>query len=237
MKRQTGVTEPLRDWFPLSASSVDVATSPTCCKGPGADWGTLKCGCHPDCGVGTALHGQQEDQGVGAAVGVPQRRAACCRTRRPSPTRRAGRTLTRLQTALSLLRNYSPTQRAEGLPARSICCSKFDKQSGGQLGGTARRVRRTATASSDEWLLMFVAGMWFQDLWTYDFRRTEMCIIPVRDADGRDLVLRLQHRRRLAADRREDVPERHASPSGTRSTASTPSTRTRRRRCRCRPRP
>ena len=25
---------------------------------------------------------------------------------------------------------------------------------------------------------MFVAGMWFQDLWTYDFRRTEMCIIP-----------------------------------------------------------
>jgi len=21
---------------------------------------------------------------------------------------------------------------------------------------------------------MFVAGMWFQDLWTYDFRRTEM---------------------------------------------------------------
>ena len=26
--------------------------------------------------------------------------------------------------------------------------------------------------------MMFVAGMWFQDLWTYDFRRTEMCIIP-----------------------------------------------------------
>ena len=25
---------------------------------------------------------------------------------------------------------------------------------------------------------MIVAGMWFQDLWTYDFRRTEMCIIP-----------------------------------------------------------
>jgi hypothetical protein len=31
---------------------------------------------------------------------------------------------------------------------------------------------------SDEWLMLFVAGMWFQDLWTYDFRRTEMCIIP-----------------------------------------------------------
>ena len=31
---------------------------------------------------------------------------------------------------------------------------------------------------SDEWLVLFIAGMWFQDLWTYDFRRTEMCIIP-----------------------------------------------------------
>ena len=26
--------------------------------------------------------------------------------------------------------------------------------------------------------MLFIAGMWFQDLWTYDFRRTEMCIIP-----------------------------------------------------------
>ena len=26
--------------------------------------------------------------------------------------------------------------------------------------------------------MLFVAGMWFQDLFNYDFRRTEMCIIP-----------------------------------------------------------
>ena len=24
-------------------------------NGPGADWGTMKCGCHPNCGIGTAL--------------------------------------------------------------------------------------------------------------------------------------------------------------------------------------
>ena len=29
-----------------------------------------------------------------------------------------------------------------------------------------------------EWRFLFVAGMWFQDLFNYDFRRTEMCIIP-----------------------------------------------------------
>ena len=54
---------------------------------------------------------------------------------------------------------------------------KFDKQSGGQLGGRLGACE-DGDRKSDEWLLMFVAGMWFQDLWTYDFRRTEMCIIP-----------------------------------------------------------
>ena len=54
---------------------------------------------------------------------------------------------------------------------------KFDKQSGGQLGGRLGGCDESER-KNDEWLLMFVAGMWFQDLWTYDFRRTEMCIIP-----------------------------------------------------------
>ena len=26
--------------------------------------------------------------------------------------------------------------------------------------------------------------MWFQDLWTYDFRRTEMCVIPYGTQEG-----------------------------------------------------
>ena len=33
-------------------------------------------------------------------------------------------------------------------------------------------------ADEFEWRALFVAGMWFQDLFNYDFRRTEMCIIP-----------------------------------------------------------
>ncbi len=31
---------------------------------------------------------------------------------------------------------------------------------------------------TDRWNFLFIAGMWFQDLFNYDFRRTEMCIIP-----------------------------------------------------------
>ncbi len=51
---QLGVTEPMRDWFPLSAMGpfgdlTDLLLAET------ADWGALKCGCHPNCGIGTAL--------------------------------------------------------------------------------------------------------------------------------------------------------------------------------------
>ena len=37
-------------------------------KGPAAEWGTLKCGCHPDCGVATGLMVNKRHQGVGAAA-------------------------------------------------------------------------------------------------------------------------------------------------------------------------
>src|SRR3954471_9187741 len=51
---QTGVTDPHRDWFPLSALSpfrnaVDLL------DGADKDWGQLNCGCHPNCGIGTVL--------------------------------------------------------------------------------------------------------------------------------------------------------------------------------------
>jgi uncharacterized radical SAM superfamily Fe-S cluster-containing enzyme len=87
-----------------------------------------------------------------------------------------GRVLTIAQTALSLLRNYDPSKAPEGFRLVDLL-HKFDKQSGGQLGGRLGACDE-GHRKNDEWLLMLVAGMWFQDLWTYDFRRTEMCIIP-----------------------------------------------------------
>ena len=87
MKQQTGVTEPLRDWFPLSASSV-LSDVTDLLQGPGADWGTLKCGCHPDCGVGMGFMVSKKRRS-----GRRSRRSstsiACYRTRKRSPIQRA----------------------------------------------------------------------------------------------------------------------------------------------------
>ncbi len=37
---------------------------------------------------------------------------------------------------------------------------------------------------ADRWNFLFIAGMWFQDLFNYDFRRTEQCIIPYATQEG-----------------------------------------------------
>jgi 7,8-dihydro-6-hydroxymethylpterin dimethyltransferase len=174
MRRQTGVTEPLRDWFPLSASSA-ISRVTDLLKGPGADWGTLSCGCHPDCGVGMGFMVSKKTKEwapLSEFVNVER----VLEDARVIADSSRGRALTVLQTALSLLRNYNPTKAPEGFRLIDLL-HKFDKQSGGQLGGRLGACD-DGDRKNDEWLLMFVAGMWFQDLWTYDFRRTEMCIIP-----------------------------------------------------------
>ena len=40
------------------------------------------------------------------------------------------------------------------------------------------------SAASDNWRVLCVEGMWFQDLFNYDFRRTEMCVIPYGTQEG-----------------------------------------------------
>jgi 7,8-dihydro-6-hydroxymethylpterin dimethyltransferase len=174
VKRQTGVTEPLRDWFPLSASSV-FSDITDLMQGPGADWGTLNCGCHPNCGIGMGFMVSKKTKEWAPVSQFINIDRLMTDARMIADVGR-GRMLTAIQTALSLLRNYSPTKAPNGFRLVDLV-KKFDKQSGGQLGG---RIGACAEheRKNDEWLLLFVAGMWFQDLWTYDFRRTELCIIP-----------------------------------------------------------
>ncbi len=74
VKRQTGVTEPLRDWFPLSAAGA-LSDVTDLLKGPGADWGTMKCGCHPNCGISTAFMVSKKTKEWAPLPGVHQRRA------------------------------------------------------------------------------------------------------------------------------------------------------------------
>ena len=54
VKNQTGLGEPIRDWFPISFMST-FSDWADLVHGPDRDWGQLSCGCHPNCGIGMAL--------------------------------------------------------------------------------------------------------------------------------------------------------------------------------------
>jgi uncharacterized radical SAM superfamily Fe-S cluster-containing enzyme len=172
MKRQLGSTEPLRDWFPLSAMNpfsdvVDLLLGPT------ADWGALKCGCHPNCGIGTVLLVHKKTKQmvpVSEFLDVDQILSDV----QAIADAGHGKARSLAEVTLSLLRNFRPDKAPDGYGFYELV-----RQFLSQIGAKGDRVGASeGDARQFEWRFLFVAGMWFQDLFNYDFRRTEMCIIP-----------------------------------------------------------
>jgi uncharacterized radical SAM superfamily Fe-S cluster-containing enzyme len=167
VKDQAGVGEPMRDWYPLSAS-VPFSDLRDLLGGLDAQWGSLKCGCHPNCGIATMM---LVNPGTGEGVPVTQLLDADRLLRDLSVITDAarGKFLTVVQAALAVARNIRP----DGVP-KNLGIWKTLKVMDGHTGkgmGIAKKGRY-------DWRVLLVAGMWFQDLFNYDFRRTEMCIIP-----------------------------------------------------------
>ena len=177
VKEQMGITEPNRDWFPISVMST-FADAADAAHGPESQWGQVSCGCHPNCGVGTALMINKETKEmapVAEFINVPQLvqdiRTVTDSARAPW--------LSNLQMGLVLLRNYNPYNAPASFNLSSLL-KKFDKS----FGLSGKNYGKGVSRRNDPWNFLFVAGMWFQDLFNYDFRRTEMCIIPYGTQEG-----------------------------------------------------
>ncbi len=165
---QTGVTDPLRDWFPLSALSpfgdvVDLL------DGPDKDFGQLNCGCHPNCGIGTVLFVNKRTKEMVPLLDFLDMDGLLADLREIFDAGRGGN-WARAQLVASLLRHYRPEKAPRGFNVQTLI-RQFLSQTGAAHAGES-------DAKEYEWRVLFVAGMWFQDLFNYDFRRTEMCIIP-----------------------------------------------------------
>src|SRR5436189_1219216 len=190
VKNQTGIGEPTRDWFPISfmGSFTDWADVT---HGAEKEFGQLTCGCHPNCGVGMAIMIDKETK---EAVPVTKFLKAEQLARDVASVSDAGRGpfLSVLGMALALVRNYDSFNSPTHFKLTDLL-KKFDKTFGGtkkaESGGYGR-VEGDRTADdiakrrADRWNFLFIAGMWFQDLFNYDFRRTEMCIIPYATQQG-----------------------------------------------------
>ncbi len=183
VKKQTGITEPCRDWFPISLMGA-FADFADLVHGPEAQWGQVSCGCHPNCGVGTALMINKETgewAPVPEFLDVPQLVADI----RKITDAGRGRSLSNVLMGLALLKNYKPFRGPASLALidlwkkfdKSFALTKDVKEKYGN-SGPDRTFEDTVRRRKDPWNFLFIAGMWFQDLFNYDFRRTEMCIIP-----------------------------------------------------------
>jgi hypothetical protein len=93
--------------------------------------------------------------------------------------------------ALALMKNYDPYQSPTHFKLTDLL-KKFDKTFGatksadkkyGSVDGE-RTIEDIKKRRQDRWNFLFIAGMWFQDLYNYDFRRTEQCIIPYATQEG-----------------------------------------------------
>jgi len=191
VKRQTGLGEPARDWFPISFLSTFTDWADLV-HGPDSRWGQLACGCHPNCGVGMAV---MVDKETGEAAPLTTFLRAERLARDVAQINDAGRglILSVIGMTLAVFRNYDPFKAPTHFRFVNLM-KKFDKKLRGRgsritsnvdLGeGDGERIKDVFKRREDRWNFLFIAGMWFQDLFNYDFRRTEMCIIPYGTQEG-----------------------------------------------------
>src|SRR5437764_595869 len=176
VKRQTGIGEPVRDWFPISFMST-FSDWADLVHGPDSQWGQLACGCHPNCGTGMAV---MVDKFTKEAVPMTAFLRAEQFARDLMRVNDAGRGkfLSIVGMTLALLRNYDPFKAPTHFRLTDLL-KKFGKKFGGssrQMNAVDRvetATQRITRRRTDRWNFLFIAGMWFQDLFNYDFRRTE----------------------------------------------------------------
>ncbi len=186
VKNQTGLGEPTRDWFPISFMST-FSDWADLVHGPDKDWGSLSCGCHPNCGVGMAVMIDKETKEAVPVTAFLNGDTIAKDIAKVNDAAR-GKWMSIAGMTLALLKNYDPFKSPTHFKFTDLL-KKFDKTFGatgkdyGKVSGD-RTETDIERRRRDRWNFLFVAGMWFQDLFNYDFRRTEQCIIPYATQEG-----------------------------------------------------
>jgi 7,8-dihydro-6-hydroxymethylpterin dimethyltransferase len=186
VKNQVGLGEPARDWFPISFMGTFTDWADVV-KGPEHEWGNLNCGCHPNCGVGMPVMIDKETKEAVAVTAFLNGERLGRDVAEVTDAAR-GKWLSIAGMVLALMRNYDPFAAPTHFRLVDLF-RKFDKTFGatgrdyGKVSGD-RTLADIERRRADRWNFLFIAGMWFQDLFNYDFRRTEMCIIPYATQQG-----------------------------------------------------
>ena len=175
-----GVLDPMRDWFPLSSYSAFTSVMDML-QGADAPWGWSSCNCHPNCGIFTLLVVNKKTGATKSLFEFFNYEQFMKDVAMITDTAR-GKKLTMAQLAMAIMRNYDAGRAPEGFPISQII--NLFKPSSATSNSDRNDRMKVEKSDDDVWRVLCVEGMWFQDLFTYDFRRTEMCVIPYGTQEG-----------------------------------------------------
>ena len=177
-----GRMQPLRDWFPLSSYSAFTSVMDML-QGADAPWGWSSCNCHPNCGIFTLAVVNKKTGDFRSLFEFFNYEQFMKDVAVITDTAR-GKKLSYAQLGMAIMRNFDASKAPQGFPISQIV-NLFKPSSTNSNSDRNDRMTSAGTdTTNDDWRVLCVEGMWFQDLFNYDFRRTEMCVIPYGTQDG-----------------------------------------------------
>ncbi len=175
-----GVLQPMRDWFPLSSYSAFTSVMDML-QGADAPWGWSSCNCHPNCGIFTLMVVNTKTNEIRSLFEFFNYEQFMQDVAKITDTAR-GKKLTMAQLGMAIMRNYDASRAPGGFPISQIV--NLFKPSSTTSNSDRNDRMQVEKKAEDIWRVLCVEGMWFQDLFNYDFRRTEMCVIPYGTQEG-----------------------------------------------------
>ena len=178
-----GDLKALRDWYPLSSYSAFTSVMDML-QGADAPWGWSSCNCHPNCGVFTLMVVNRHTGDWTPLFKFFNYEQFMKDVAVITDTAR-GAKLSMAQLGMTIMRNFDARNAPEGFPISQII-NLFKPSSTNSNSDRNDRMKTQAPSEdpNDAWRVLCVEGMWFQDLFNYDFRRTEMCVIPYGTQEG-----------------------------------------------------
>ncbi|HEV2704360.1 MAG TPA: radical SAM protein [Pyrinomonadaceae bacterium] len=178
-----GRLKALRDWFPLSSYSAFTSVMDML-QGADAPWGWSSCNCHPNCGIFTLMVVNRRTGAWTPLFEFFDYEQFMKDVSVITDTAR-GRKLSYAQLGMAIMRNYNAERAPEGFPISQIInLFKPSSTNSNSDRNDRMKTQHGSDDPSDVWRVLCVEGMWFQDLFNYDFRRTEMCVIPYGTQEG-----------------------------------------------------
>jgi uncharacterized radical SAM superfamily Fe-S cluster-containing enzyme len=177
-----GRMKALRDWFPLSSYSAFTSVMDML-QGADAPWGWSSCNCHPNCGIFTLAVVNRHTGEFKSLFDFFDYEQFMRDVSLITDTAR-GKKLTMAQLAMAIMRNFHAERAPEGFPVSQIINLFKPSSTSSNSDRNDRMKAQTSDDPADTWRVLCVEGMWFQDLFNYDFRRTEMCVIPYGTQEG-----------------------------------------------------